>query len=133
MTESRFRLRAGSLSADLGATEVVIGRSVYCTVVIDHPSVSRVHASLKRVDDHCELLDMGSRNGTFVNGSRLNKVAVRVNPGDSIELGDISMTLEQIPGKVTGTLETGCSHPLFTPEEETTGMVRRPDGRVRSG
>jgi FHA domain/GAF domain len=45
-----------------------IGRDPGCDLVIDHPSVSRAHAELYRDDKSWRLRDLGSKNGTFVDG-----------------------------------------------------------------
>ena len=45
-----------------------IGRDPGCDVVIDHPSVSRAHAELYHRDDRWWLRDLGSKNGSFVDG-----------------------------------------------------------------
>jgi hypothetical protein len=48
-----------------------LGRNPECDLRVDNPRVSGEHASLRWVDDHWELHDLGSRNGTFVDGRRL--------------------------------------------------------------
>ncbi len=56
-----------------------------CDIVIDHPSVSRVHARLERQGKDYYLCDLNSTNGTFLNGKRLmvNERAL-IHPGDEI-------------------------------------------------
>ena len=67
-----------------------IGRSEECDISFpDDGSLSRVHARLDRDGDDWMLVDLGSTNGTFVNGERINEV--RLQPGDVIELGDARM------------------------------------------
>lgn len=77
----------------VGATEFVIGRSLYCTMVVDDASVSRLHASLRRVGDGCEIRDLGSSNGTFVNGNKVGEEPVRVTPQDEIRVGSLQVRL----------------------------------------
>jgi len=48
-----------------------IGRADDSALKIDHPSVSRAHAELRQRADAWTLLDLGSKNGTFVDGERL--------------------------------------------------------------
>jgi pSer/pThr/pTyr-binding forkhead associated (FHA) protein len=96
MAVPSFLVEAGKRRALLGGTELVIGRSGYCTMVLDEPSVSRVHASLKVVGDHVELRDLGSRNGTSVNGEPVGKSPTVVKPGDDIKVGHESVTLSVI-------------------------------------
>jgi pSer/pThr/pTyr-binding forkhead associated (FHA) protein len=94
MRASWMRVHAETQSVDLGATEVVIGRSPYCTLVLEDPSVSRVHASLQRLGDHCRLKDLGSKNGTFVNDRPIGEDSVLVGLEDSIRVGDVPVRLE---------------------------------------
>jgi len=56
----------------IGEAAVTIGRSPDQTLVIAHTSVSRRHARLSIVDGLVVAEDLGSTNGTFVNGVRLN-------------------------------------------------------------
>jgi len=52
--------------------------------------VSRLHAVLKRVNEHAIIVDLGSSNGTFVNGDRIvPHIEHRVNHGDMIYLGKL--------------------------------------------
>ncbi len=63
----------------------VLGRREGCEVRIEDPTVSRVHASLRRERDEWVLVDLDSRNGTFVDGRRIGRASVR--PGDDLRLG----------------------------------------------
>lgn len=64
-----------------------LGRSDGCDIAFpEDTSVSRVHARLDRDGEDWILVDLGSTNGTFVNGQRV--VEARLRAGDVIELGD---------------------------------------------
>jgi pSer/pThr/pTyr-binding forkhead associated (FHA) protein len=69
---------------------VNVGRADYNDIVIADPSVSTTHAKLQRRDDVWVLTDLGSTNGTMVNGQRVSAVAL--NPGDMIQLGTTTLT-----------------------------------------
>lgn len=69
----------------LGATGI-IGRSIGCDVLIDNEEISRRHARLEREGDGYRIEDLGSSNGTFVNGERVQEAVVAF--GDRIRLGD---------------------------------------------
>jgi adenylate cyclase len=133
MSIERIRVQVAGRTAILSGTELVVGRSPYCTLVLDHSSVSRVHASLRRIDERIYLTDLGSRNGTYVNGQRLepNRPAM-VRPGDHIGIGHQVLTLDEVAEQQfqdTGTRE----NPLFDAidgEETTTvsdiSLTRKP-------
>ncbi len=72
----------------------LIGRDVTNDVVVGDAEVSRQHSRLTRTPGGYVLEDLGSTNGTFVNGERL--VAPRVmNPGDLVALGEtVSITVD---------------------------------------
>src|SRR5262245_60564369 len=67
-------------------TEVTFGRSRASTVAIDHEKVSRQHARLVRRGDTITVEDLGSRNGTFVNGVKID-APTEVKAGDEIGIG----------------------------------------------
>jgi hypothetical protein len=66
---------------------LVIGRAPGCQFVITDLSVSRMHAELRRTGDHWLLSDLGSMNGTQVNGYRI-MAPTRVRPGDELTFGN---------------------------------------------
>jgi pSer/pThr/pTyr-binding forkhead associated (FHA) protein len=65
--------------------EIVVGRSSDLDLVLVEEMVSRKHARLKLVDGAVEIEDLGSTNGTFVNGERINHA--RLKEGDRILIG----------------------------------------------
>jgi pSer/pThr/pTyr-binding forkhead associated (FHA) protein len=75
---------------------VTLGRSRDCDCVLAEPSVSRRHAELRRAGEHWRLRDLGSRNGTRVNGVRLLDEA-EVCPGDRVSFGDARFRLGEAP------------------------------------
>jgi hypothetical protein len=69
--------------APAGAT---IGRSRQCDIVLNDPNVSREHAEVRQRGEQWFVRDLGSTNGTALNGRRLSG-AEQVNSGDEIEIG----------------------------------------------
>jgi hypothetical protein len=70
----------------LGPKPVVVGRDDGCAIVDPDPSVSRRHAIvLMQSDGRFLLTDLGSTNGTFVNGSRVESVVL--TDGDQVRFG----------------------------------------------
>lgn len=64
----------------------VIGRDYECDLRLTHDSVSRRHAMLTSVDGQWMVVDLGSTNGTRINGWRL-QVQTPLRPGDVLDLG----------------------------------------------
>jgi hypothetical protein len=77
----------------VGSGGVTLGRSRECDVVLDDPNVSRTHAELRPRGGSWVLNDLGSTNGSSVNGRRIDAPTV-VKPGDEIELGTSVMKFE---------------------------------------
>lgn len=80
----------GGRSVTLGDDPIILGRSDGCEVVLDHRSVSRRHAVIQPDDDAHAVVDLGSTNGTRVNGIAFpSGVARRLEDGDEIRVGAI--------------------------------------------
>ena len=69
----------------------VIGREPGVTIHVDSPGVSRHHARIVVVQGSATIEDLGSKNGTQLNGRRLTQPA-RLSDGDQIALGAIRLT-----------------------------------------
>ncbi len=77
----------------VGSGGVTIGRSSKCDVVLDDQNVSREHADLRPRGGSWVLTDLGSTNGSSVNGRRIDAPTV-IKRGDEIELGTSRMQFE---------------------------------------
>jgi sigma-B regulation protein RsbU (phosphoserine phosphatase) len=77
-------------NSHLTGSRVVIGRSPDCDVVLASDSVSRQHAELVAHGDAWSVRDLGSRNGTGVNGVRVNGERP-LQPGDVIQIDVFEM------------------------------------------
>lgn len=66
---------------------VTIGRDAACRMRIPVPSVSRKHCELKIDDGEVVIADLGSSNGTFVNGKRVKQTELA--PGDLLSVGPV--------------------------------------------
>ncbi len=69
--------------------EVVFGRSPEATICIDSSRASRTHAVVRRTGAELVLEDLGSRNGTRLNGTKMSSRAVELSGGDVIEIGGV--------------------------------------------
>jgi hypothetical protein len=71
---------------------LVIGRLPECSVVIEDSNVSRRHAELRRDGPDVVVVDLGSTNGTRVNGAQVR--TQRLNDGDEVTIGRTSLRFE---------------------------------------
>ena len=74
---------------ELAASRFVIGRAEDSNLRIDDQKISRQHAEILREAERCFLADLGSRNGTFLNGQRLGRERQALTNGDEIQLGTL--------------------------------------------
>ncbi|HEU5171090.1 MAG TPA: FHA domain-containing protein [Gemmatimonadales bacterium] len=96
-------VRSGTLKGKRLAvrTPVVnIGRGEYNDLVLPEPSVSASHAKLQRREEIWVIADLGSTNGTFVDGERVTEETA-LGPGATIRFGEVS-TLFESTDDVTG-------------------------------
>lgn len=75
-------------SYELTEAESVLGRSPECDVVIEAAAVSRRHAIIEQNGGGYAVRDLGSRNGTYVNGARVDQQAA-LSSGDRIVICDV--------------------------------------------
>jgi len=73
-------------------SELIVGRED-ASLTIDDPEISRRHAAIRPADGGFEIEDLGSRNGTHVNGSRIER-ATRLGGGDTIKFGQSVIRFE---------------------------------------
>ena len=98
MLEAPGGAAVGSLSLPdgrripLGEDPVSIGRLPECDLVLSDPNVSRRHAEVRRRGNDFIVVDLGSTNGTKVNGAGVRER--RLNDGDEIGLGGTHIRFE---------------------------------------
>ena len=76
----------------LPSTVTTIGRRRDCDMRIPLPSVSRRHCELYMENGRLMVRDLGSRNGTFLNGGRVDETAI--NAGDALQIGELSFVVQ---------------------------------------
>lgn len=91
--QQRALLIYGGRRLMVGPRGAVLGRSRDCEIVIDDPNVSRQHAELRPRGAAWVVSDLGSTNGTRVNGRTITGPEV-LRPGDEIEVGSSLITFE---------------------------------------
>jgi pSer/pThr/pTyr-binding forkhead associated (FHA) protein len=72
--------------------ERTIGRDAECNLTLPDPKVSRLNTRIYPRGDHCIVRDMGSDNGTFVNGIQILE-PVPVRAGDRIRIGSYTLLI----------------------------------------
>src|SRR6185369_14848729 len=87
--------------------ETEIGKAAHNQIVLNDPTVSNTHAILIARGGGYSIVDLGSRNGTYVNGERLGNHAHTLRHGDSIQLGQTLLTFRnraETSASITATL-----------------------------
>ncbi len=84
--EQTFDLPAGST--------LVVGRALTSDIPVFDPTISRRHAELVATDDGVDVKDLGSSNGTYVNGARID--AARLTSGDVVSFGKVPFRVMQL-------------------------------------
>jgi phage tail-like protein len=102
-----------------------IGRQSGNTLQLNHTRVSRKHAILQCTSNQCQLADLGSSNGTFVDGEKLvPKVPTQLHQGTTIKIGPFVLSFEQIPVE---TRQEEISSPMERIAEEPVAIKPPPE------
>jgi hypothetical protein len=82
----------------LETISLTIGRDPVSDVVLNDPEVSRQHARFSQTETGYQVQDLGSTNGTFVNGQRLEAEPVDLEPGFTISMGSgVTLIYDIVP------------------------------------
>lgn len=104
------------------AGELVLGRAEDAGLRLDHPSVSRAHALVELRGGHATLRDLGSKNGTFVDGRRV-RGSIVLRPGDRIDLGPYALEFDG-----ESLVRTSREHNVRLVAQDLGRTVRTPAG-----
>lgn len=89
MLKLEYEIEGQTISIPLKDGTFLVGRADTCDIVIKNPSVSKQHLRLTVSGDRVEFRDLGSANGTFLNGKRLENCVLV--PGDVLRLGKVTI------------------------------------------
>jgi hypothetical protein len=115
MLQLRCRIDGEDRTFSLAGDRVRIGRGADNEVRLSDPSVSRNHAVIEREGGGWVIRDLGSTNGTRLDGERVPRGVLA--PGATLQIGAFVLRLED----VSGTMEVGAG-------ESRDGPARRPEG-----
>ncbi|MFE6360139.1 FtsK/SpoIIIE domain-containing protein [Streptomyces sp. NPDC057806] len=118
---------------------IEVGRSADADVPLDDPDVSRLHCAVTvAADGHVSVADLGSTNGTTLDGARVGTRPVRLAPGALLRIGESALRLAPAggPGARVATVPDGEGHIRLTgahPRGEPTPGASGPAGETRHG
>src|SRR5439155_6059925 len=110
--------------------EIIIGRSSELDMVLVEDMVSRKHAKITTDDKTVTIQDLGSTNGTFVNGEKVRKVELK--DGDRILIGTSIIKLVFVDGELTSHMtETEARSKMqVTANKKPPGSTRSMSGSI---
>ncbi len=113
-----FKVRIGNRTLSLPDGEHDVGRLPDCWLTIDDDLASRQHARFHVAGPTAVLVDLGSRNGTFINGERI--VGRRsVRDGDKVRIGREIMVVVRSDSSVDDDEDEGSLRRTLAPGEDT--------------
>jgi pSer/pThr/pTyr-binding forkhead associated (FHA) protein len=109
----------GGTAIEIVKEITVIGRKEFCDVKLDDPSVSKVHLLIAKTDGLLLFRDMGSTNGTKVNGQRVIRGALL--PNDKLQIAAVKYQVQLLPDDPS-TAHDAAS--VVTPQSDDSAVVR---------
>ena len=88
---------------------LIVGRAPTCDLPVFHPTISRRHAELTSDGTSLSLRDLGSSNGTFVNGTKIEKGRARID--DLLAFGKVGFRLEAFGAPTPSSPHAGVQAP----------------------
>lgn len=124
-----FLIKVGNSREIQLKSETVLGRQAECDVLLTEGHASRRHARIMQAEDGYWLEDLGSSNGTFINGNRISG-RVKVAPGDRLRF-DVEEYDFRIPSQAAPAVLDESKTVYRAPESaavvaESSGVFKRP-------
>jgi hypothetical protein len=94
-----YRLKIGARTLKLPEGTLDVGRMADCWLTLDDDLISRYHARFHVSPDRVEVEDLGSRNGTYVNGERLDG-KITLQHADKVRIGRDVITFVELEGAI---------------------------------
>ena len=102
---------------------IEVGRDAGCALLLTDASVSRRHARLAFVDGDLRVKDLGSRNGTRVNGKDVHEGPLR--PGDRLEVGNVLLRFDRVSPSELAHLRGVLARLGASDRDPLTGLLTR--------
>jgi pSer/pThr/pTyr-binding forkhead associated (FHA) protein len=112
--------------------EVEIGKAAHNHITLTDPTVSNTHAIVIAREAGYTIVDLGSRNGTFVNGERLGSQAHTLRHGDKIQLGQTVLTFRN-PGETAANITAVLSGEVLKEVRRRAGVAVSEGGKRDTG
>jgi pSer/pThr/pTyr-binding forkhead associated (FHA) protein len=90
-----------TIRRELDDKPTVVGRDPGCDLFFADKRLSRQHARFEATEAGVRLLDLESRNGTWVNQTRIKEVIL--TPDDTVRIGSLTISLEAAPSEMPTT------------------------------
>ena len=100
----RIEAPEGVRTHSTGGPVLTVGRAPSNDIVARDARVSRHHSRIERRGEHVRVVDLGSSNGTRVNGQQLSEADLRI--GDRVTVGELELTLEALEPEADAALDT---------------------------
>jgi len=128
-TPVSLRVQIGSCdcrTVPVATPRFLIGRDRGCQLRLGSAQVSKQHAALEQRDGRIYLRDLGSTNGTFINGRQIRNLEVDLRNGDQFQVGPVFATLQLgVPPGTSGPAESQVIEWL-EPEVEAPTLLTPP-------
>jgi len=118
----------GGPAVDVSKDLMVVGRKEECDLRLDHKSVSKMHCVIVKTDGLLLLRDLGSTNGTRVNGTRVRRAALL--PNDQLSIANFKFRVYLGPDAAIPA-DAG-QHTQAIDPDELADMMRRHGGEAAS-
>ncbi|MFP3870412.1 MAG: ATP-binding protein [Syntrophobacteria bacterium] len=108
--------------------EIIIGRGSSCQITLNDRTISRHHSKIVRGAEGLVIEDLGSANGTFVNGYQVESSVLKVD--DRLTLGNIEMLLRQVASRPLASQQV-LLHPRL--DDEPTRLHQPSVQQIQTG
>lgn len=115
---------------DLGVGSFIVGRSSQCDFRVRHDSVSRRHAEIRRSSSEVMVADLGSSNGTFVEGTRIATAPLLVTQHVTFGVVEFMLIAPSVEDALGSEMETNKEKVPTTPLERARAKLSRAQGRI---